>query len=203
MGCDIHTRVEYLNTNKEWVCGDFFRINPYYIGDSPHEVDPYSVVEVCDDRNYELFAVLADVRNYDGMPYIDEPRGIPDNACAKTHRDYNAWGEDAHSASWFTLKELIEYRAGAGSTIKRSGMVSPEDAEKLDATGEEPRMWCGYTSDKSWVYREWEVEYNPLDKLIAELKRRGEELYLWYSFHSEEEFMERADKLRFIFWFDN
>ena len=82
------------------------------------------------------------------------------------------------------------FSASSGDTIPDRLMV-------------EPRMWCGYTSDKSWVYREWEVEYNPLDKLIAELKRRGEELYLWYSFHSEEEFMERADKLRFIFWFDN
>lgn len=203
MGCDIHTRVEYMNHNEDWVCGDFFRINPYYSGKDPYATNPYSVVEVCDDRNYELFAVLANVRNYDDLPYIDEPRGIPDNACALTRRDYREWGRDAHSASYFTLKELIDWNKSASSKVQRSGMVSPEDAAMLDSTGKTPEVWCGFTTDERWVCREWEEEYKPLDHLIAELKRRGEDLRLWYDFHSEEEVLERAEKLRFVFWFDN
>ena len=120
MGCDIHTRIEYQNEKGDWLCGDFFRINPYYSADDPYEADPYSVVGVCDGRNYELFAVLADVRNYSHVPYIEEPRGFPDDACRRTRRDYMEWGYDSHSPSWFTLKELIDYRKSAASTIKRS-----------------------------------------------------------------------------------
>lgn len=198
MGCDIHTRIEYLNRNEDWVCGDFFRINPYYSADDPCEREPYSVVELCDDRNYELFAVLADVRNYAGVPYIDEPRGIPADACARTRFDYKAWGVDAHSASYFTLEELMEWNEKAES-VKRSGMVSPEDAARLDA-GEEPVRWCQWTNMEGWVKRTWSTDYKPLDHLIDEMYRRGCDLWLWFD---KESAKERAGMLRIVFWFDN
>lgn len=165
MGCDIHTRVEFQNREGNWICGDFFRINPYYKASDPYEIDPMMVVEVGGDRNYRLFAVLANVRNYDDIPYIDNPRDIPDDACARTRRDYLFWQEDAHSASYFTLKELIEWN---------------ETAEPVE----------GYDGEM----------YKPLDSLIEELIKRGEDLGLWYS---ENKARESGDKLRFVFWFDN
>ena len=203
MGCDIHTRVEYKHRNGNWLDGNLYCINRYYDPNEPYCADPYSVVEVCSGRNYELFATLANVRNYSNIPYIQNPRGIPDDACARTVRDHNEWDCDAHSASYFTLKELMNWRADAPSKVKRSGMVSPESAAKLDATGEEPSMWCAATGDKTWVYREWEVEYNPLDHLIDELIRRGKDLWLWFDWTSREDVEKEADKLRFVFWFDN
>lgn len=199
MGCDIHTRVEYLDRNGNWVCGDFFRVNPYYRGDSPSESDPYSVVGLCDERDYSLFAVLANVRNYGDTDYIDEPRGIPEDACARTRNDYAVWGDDAHSASWFTLKELMEWNETA-PPFREAGFVSPEDAAKLDAGAGTPSCWCQWTSQKSWVHREWVADKKPLDRLIRELIRRGDDLWLWFD---EEQARERADKLRFVFWFDN
>ena len=157
MGCDIHTRIEYLNKENEWVCGDFYRHNPYY---GVYDNEPYAVVEVCGDRDYLFFAMLADVRNYDDVPYIDDPRGIPDDVCEEVKEDYEGWEDDAHSASWFTLKELIE-----------------------------------------WNHHAPPMERNPITHLIEELKRRGEELNLWWD--DDETMMERADRLRFVFWFDN
>lgn len=166
MGCDIHTRVEYLDRNGKWLSGDLFRINPYYDPRDPYSYDPYEVVEVCDTRNYFLFATLADVRNYHHIPYIDEPRGLPKDACIRTWMAFERWGEDAHSESYFTLKELIDWNKEA-SPLK-------------DTYGEE--------------------EYKPLDHLIDELIKRGKDLYLWFT---DDQAYERADKLRFIFWFDN
>lgn len=200
MGCDIHTRVEYLSVNKKWLCGDLFRLNPYYSADDPDECDPFSVMEVCGDRDYDLFATLANVRNYGDTAYIAEPRGIPADACARTYRDYMSWGEDAHSASYFTLKELIDWNRKA-PPLKQSGMVSPEDAARLDAGQGTPKTWCQWTSDETWVKREWEDDYKPLDRLIEELIIRGKELYLLYG--NEDDIYQKSDRLRFIFWFDN
>ena len=100
MGCDIHMHVEYVKRGedpaKQWRCGDLFTINKIPIS-------------FCDDRNYGLFAVLANVRNYDYVEYIDDPRGIPENASDYVKEAFDRWKFDAHSASYFTLKELIDY----------------------------------------------------------------------------------------------
>lgn len=165
MGCDIHTRVEYLDRNGKWLSGDLFRINPDYDPKEPWYDDPYEVIEVCWQRNYILFATLANVRNYDEIPYIDEPRGIPDDACRRTRNAIREWGNDAHSPSYFTLKELMDYNKKAAPVKDYNGN-----------------------------------DYRPLDHLIDELKRRGKDLMLWYDDKTAEE---RADKLRFVFWFDN
>ena len=199
MGCDIHTRIEYKDRDGKWVCGDFFRLYPRFDPHAPEGREPYHVVGLCDDRDYELFATLADVRNYDEVPCIDEPRGIPEDVCENTKKDYKAWGEDAHSASHFTLRELIDWNNSASSMIKRSGFVTLEAAENLDK-GIEPEMWCRWTNNPEYVWREWETECKPLDRLIEDMKRRGYDLWLWFS---EKSLEERADTMRIVFWFDN
>lgn len=105
MGCDIHTHVEFRRDCREnWQCGDYFAtINP---------LDPdakYVIQELCGDRNYSLFAVLANVRNDGSHDYIDKPRGLPDDATEFVKQDYEDFGWDAHSCSYLTLRELIEY----------------------------------------------------------------------------------------------
>lgn len=103
MGCDIHMHVEYKDdrrTNGVWVSGDYYTRN---------ECGGFSLVEFCGDRNYHLFAILADVRNNGDYTYIDMPRGIPDDATETVRIYYAIWGMDAHSASYFTLKELIDF----------------------------------------------------------------------------------------------
>ena len=107
MGCDIHMYVEYKNTTNidtRWRCGDYFRID-----DPGAEKPVMKRVELYGDRNYSLFAVLADVRNSNLADYIAEPRGLPDDVTEFIKREYVAWGSDAHSCSYFTLQELIDY----------------------------------------------------------------------------------------------
>lgn len=107
MGCDIHMYVEYKINSKDnstWRCGDYFKVY-----DPLSEIPTMKRIELYGDRNYSLFAVLADVRNYDLVEYIAEPKGLPDDATEYVKQEYSNWGSDAHSCSYFTLQELIDY----------------------------------------------------------------------------------------------
>lgn len=102
MGCDIHMHVEYKDdrrTGGVWANGNFYS----------KDEDGYHLVEFHSNRNYELFAILADVRNYDHVKCIAYPKGFPVDATEDVAFDYIRWGIDAHSASYFTLKELIDF----------------------------------------------------------------------------------------------
>lgn len=202
MGCDIHTHIEYkrfINNEEKWVCADHFALNPYYDID---EDDKYYTVEVCGNRDYGLFATLANVRNYGNTEYIDEPRGLPEDTCEEIKASYSAWECDAHSCSYFTLKELIDFYNKNGK-LKRSGLISKENAKKLDEQNIEPNEWCQMTN-LDYVHREWEVENTSLKHLIDEIKRRADEDNFIYDFEWERgETPKRIEKIRFVFWFDN
>ena len=88
MGCDIHCHIEVKVAGK-W--------------------EHYSVPSV--PRNYELFALMANVRNRDGqVKPIATPKGIPDDITTITRLAYAGWGEDAHSASWLSNFEVSQLR---------------------------------------------------------------------------------------------
>ena len=87
MGCDIHLHGE-VKINGKW----------------EHLTTGRSI------RNYALFAKMAGVRNapeYNITP-ISEPKGLPDDCSSVTIFDYSRWIGDAHSASWFSSKEIKE-----------------------------------------------------------------------------------------------
>lgn len=87
MGCDIHTMIEWKDRFGLW--------------NNAGEADLY--------RDYELFAVLAGVRNDCGIVPIAEPRGVPEDACGEYEAWQEAYGGDGHSHSWVTLAELIAF----------------------------------------------------------------------------------------------
>ena len=193
MGCDIHTHVEYYGMgSQEWIDCDHYRRNEYY--SSYEDEEEFRVIEVCGNRNYGLFAVLADVRNYAKAEYIDEPRGIPKDCNEHIKKDFERWKYDAHSASYFTLKELMDFYEKHPKK-KVSGLVSSEQAKELDEKGVLPTSYCQWTNMEGYVRRVWEVD-SPLKLLIDELKERLEEVI--YSYNEEH-----LDKIRFVFWFDN
>jgi hypothetical protein len=77
MGCDIHLYIEYKNKK---VAFDGYKDNWHSFG---QRINP--------DRNYAMFALMANVRNHysDGkLPVLVEPRGIPDDA------EYYSSGDD-------------------------------------------------------------------------------------------------------------
>jgi hypothetical protein len=98
MGCDIHAyvvaKLPYENETGFWVEGDF------------------SI-----DRNYDLFANMAGVRNYDKITPVAPERGImPD---LEFRPDWFT-NQDGHSHSWLTFDEFkiaIE-RSNAGTSAQ-------------------------------------------------------------------------------------
>ena len=87
MGCDIHAHVE-VKIDGEWL--------------------HWSALDI--RRCYELFAKMANVRNYeddDGrIVPISEPRGIPADVTDLTKMDSDRWDSDAHSQSWLSAQEM-------------------------------------------------------------------------------------------------
>lgn len=205
MGCDIHIHVEYrrnVNGKKTWVCGDYLYANPYRGEEG--ETD-YCLVDFCGDRNYSRFATLANVRNYGDTPYIDKPRGLPDDVTKDVKKYSDNWGIDGHSHSYFTLKELIDYQENI-KPLKFRGMISPDAQEQFDKYKVLPNTWCQGTNQDGWEFRDWETENMTLIPLIDELKKRADELYVIYDFLWEDnpqKAYELSDDIRIVFWFDN
>lgn len=88
MGCDIHGFVEVKKDGK-WLV--------------------YSQIDR--DRDYKLFAKMANVRNFDShVEPISDPRGLPDDVSevAKIESDY--FDSDGHSHSWLSKEEIASLR---------------------------------------------------------------------------------------------
>ena len=107
MGCDIHSYAERRkDKTKKWeIVKDHFTLDDFdkdwykkEKGDCPF-----------DWRNYGMFGFFADVRNYSRCETLSELKGIPDNATIEVKKEYEDWDSDAHSASFLTLKELLDF----------------------------------------------------------------------------------------------
>ncbi|MCE5387968.1 MAG: hypothetical protein K0041_05235 [Acidithiobacillus sp.] len=86
MGCDIHITVE-KKIDEEWVMIH----------------TPTWQSDVACERNYRRFAALAGVRG-DGPP----AKGLPSDVSKGTEYRFAAWGDDAHSPSYNTLREFLD-----------------------------------------------------------------------------------------------
>lgn len=154
MGCDIHLYTERRDdSGSSWdpatvrvkcsMCGR---------GGKPVEPDCYWCKGTgCElgfgDRNYELFSMLAGVRNYSLNTPIAEPRGLPSDLSAvlqpgKGEFDDDAWFGD-HSFSHLYLRELLDDLYWAKISI-RSGVVSLAELKRWIAKGAKgsPESWC-------------------------------------------------------------
>jgi hypothetical protein len=120
MGCDIHAVVEAkLPYNLEREEKEDTFLHWHNIGDPGI------------GRNYEVFAVLGNVRNEEEIPFIAERR-FPESAKDIEASDeflalYEQWSGDAHSASWVTLKEMKDFNAE--QTIYSHRLVSSRDEQ--------------------------------------------------------------------------
>lgn len=208
MGCDIHICTEVqksVNSKMTWVNSDHFKRNRYYNEESAKEGEKeWTLIPIYDDRNYELFSILADVRNYSDNIPISQPKGIPDDCSEITRKEIDYWEGDGHSHSYLTLRELMEYTENH-LTVKHSGLISAEQAEDLDEYGIKPQSWCQGTNDPSYVHREWTVRNNSLDALIDALKKRLCEEFCICKWNKDKEaaIRKKMDKVRIVFWFDN
>lgn len=85
MGCDIYEYVEKFD-GVEWQATEFIFVGDY--------------------RCYELFGMMANVRNYACVPFISQPRGMPRDTSEQTRNELLGC---RHSYSYLMLRELVEY----------------------------------------------------------------------------------------------
>ena len=166
MGCDIHSHVEIRRERyqgdgpyrgKRWVLLDCdLFTNSYYDETSDyapfrekHRTAPLS------DRNYTLFALLADVRNGSGFAGIktgdpitplSDPRGVPEDASHGWLEEVEQWDVDMHSHTWFTLAELLKPNPLYDQRLVRRGIISAGQYEQIKQTGGTPDGWSGSIS---------------------------------------------------------
>lgn len=108
MGCDIHAFAEKRKDKKaKWVLvTDVFPLSDFdkdwykkEKGDHPF-----------DWRQYGMYGFLADVRNYSHVPVIAEPKWvIPEDATKEVKEEFEKWNGDAHTATWLTAKQLLDF----------------------------------------------------------------------------------------------
>lgn len=135
---------------------------------------PYS------DRNYNLFAILADVRNGTGFAGlrtgerfnpISEPKGYPEDMC----KDSEEFLSYEHSASWLTLKEIFDFN---WAQIHRDfGVVSEKEYREHIMKGEMPNSWCGDISGPNYI----KISENEMVDLIQRKYPRQEDVYYYTS----------------------
>lgn len=94
---------------------------------NPYSESPY------EGRCYSLFGVLAGVRDHMRDP-IDLPRYIPDDTTDEIRSNFEDWGYDAHSASYYYLYELLDspYRKMSRQELEEDGIDPFFFKEMLD-----------------------------------------------------------------------
>jgi hypothetical protein len=199
MGCNIHLfteRKRTINSKEKWVSIDYLKLNPYF-GEYENE-EQFEVVELYGDRNYEMFSMLASVRNYHNNPIISEPKGFPKDCCDFINKMKHFWEGDGHSHSFFTLKELKDFRK-KNKVTNYAGLMDLENANLVDK-GEMPNSWCQGTNRQDYVYREWFIEDDKLGVLVERLEKRLSEEF---GLPKNTDTLEHDEEVRIVFWFDN
>lgn len=214
MGCDIHLYVEKKNIETgKWVNADEWNVSNYD--------DEYCYVTnpIYDGRNYELFAILADVRNRMNIIPICQRRGMPYDASKEVISENEHWRGDAHSHSWLTLKELMEYDWTQVAAMH--GVVDGLEFKRWNKYGRKegraPKSYCQgayganikniseermveLTEDKNtnedylracYCYIEWKEPYYRLCSMFL-----GESIPRMWRLGTPE-------NVRIVFWFDN
>ncbi len=135
MGCDIHARLEIKLDDTWFICldKDGEPLEPFY------------------NRNYNVFAMLANVRNYGDLISISQRKGIPEDASIEVNTFIREYGVDGHSHSYLTLQDLLNY--DLIRDIEQTGLVSFKDFanwhpfKNKNDTG--PRSWSSVVFNKN------------------------------------------------------
>jgi len=150
MGCDIHFYVETRQEDGSWKTADTWELSEYNEPGDPLSVDYKKAFY--SGRGYDLFSILADVRNGrgfagiktgEGFNPISVPRGVPKDACEQYRAVVERWDCDGHSHSHLTLAELLTYDWTQQTT--HQGWVGPSDWAKWRDNGK-PEGWSGAVS---------------------------------------------------------
>lgn len=243
MGCDIHIYTEvkkegkwgaiqvpngwkkYLEGCLERAKAENNQDNIEYYTKRIYE-EPDKVYEgIYSGRNYDLFAILANVRNGygfagcdtgDGFKPISLPKGLPEDLSDTVMREAEDW--DGHSHSFHTLQDLLDY--DWKKETQHRGWVEEETYKNFKATGN-PYPYSGRVSGMNVV----RLTNKQMDDLIAGkvLRQEGKRYYTqieWGETYEEsagnfvsetipalqtiaKEHGVSNDEVRVVFWFDS
>lgn len=172
MGCDIHMFVEVKNDGKWKAVPRRTRPEPEYSQWDKRTIEcPY------DDRNYDLFAMLANVRNGvgfagirtgEGFVPISMPKGFPDDASDEVLLEfaYTPDPEDEDRDHW--EERQTEWLRRGYSVLLKNGMVSGPDwhsTSYLTVKELQEYDWDQVTEHQGWVtasgYEEFKSKGKP------------------------------------------
>lgn len=146
MGTDIHAVIEVKKDGK-WSAIKF--PNKYF---GQYEGEPETTEKVDFGRNYDAFAILADVRNGRGFAGCDTgdefvpiamPKGLPDDITEEARGVLS----DEHTPTWVGISEMLAY--DWTRTITKRGWVNGVEFERWDRAKEWnpcPKSYCGGVS---------------------------------------------------------
>ena len=137
MGTDI-TMIAEVRGNGKWemVTEKVFK-NPWYDPKSEYFKNQSKFTNVpFDIRNYNVFAMLANIRNENDINPISELKGFPEDLSKESKEHFfSSYG------SYLTLKELLDY--DWKQKCSSSGYVSQEEYARTLYKGKHPTSWCG------------------------------------------------------------
>jgi hypothetical protein len=146
MGCDIHLCVEQKIDGK-WVAVKRPSEDTWDYGKS-------TLFWLAGQRSYNLFSILANVRNeqdVDGcnsdkrFSPIAMPKGLPTDMSPDVQANSDDWGCDGHSHSFHLLQDLLDY--DWTQTVTLRGWLSLKEYwqwSRYDKShGEGPDSYCG------------------------------------------------------------
>lgn len=156
MGTDIHVVIQRQESGGGWLEVVYQR-EPYTFEKDQTNIAGIPVAPTgFDDRNYDLFAILGNVRNghgfagveiCSGWPFISDCRGLPVDITEDTVAPNPRYPEDGprsigyHSFTWVSLDELKSFDWD-GTMTMQTGCVAAKDYEAL-GPGETPQKYCG------------------------------------------------------------
>jgi hypothetical protein len=219
MGCDIHLYVEVKQGDGTWKAAD------EWITDEDGWLHvPYGK-KYYDERNYDLFAILADVRNGrgfagiktgEGFNPISLPKGLPEDVSPQVKKCSDNWGVDGHSHSWHTIADLLAYDWNQTTTLR--GIVDANTYLEWKLSNRVfPESWCGAIGGPDVKVID-EESMNTLVKAYApSLKRldgyycdvtwevtyRQSALYFVETVLPKLQLLGSPENVRIVFWFDN
>jgi hypothetical protein len=186
MGTDIHSRVEVFlpryQGSPRWVMIEDELFDAGW-PEGRMTCEPFG------DRNYTLFALLANVRN--GYGFVD-----------------------MHSHTWFTLRELLEPNPLYDQPLTRRGVIPGEAYEHLRDNGGTPSGWSGSVAGPGLLTvtipeyeagirgeRQTYVEYIWEDSLRDSCQQFHQDIQVLKKYADENE--HAYDDVRVVLAFDN
>lgn len=211
MGCDIHPCVELKNEEGRWeAVMPVDEDNRYGKWREPGEPSTYQWTF---DRDYDAFALMANVRNYGHTSPISEPRGLPKDVTPEVAGELEEDG-DLHSHSWLMLPEILTV-LDPKKKVKKAGIVDETTFKEYLESGTPPQSYCQGIGGPNRVT----VSVKEMTQILKGKKPRNPQLSYsvdmkWEAPLMEEapnllEFVERVKKLgdseriRIVFAFDN